>query len=239
MNRMLDKLRSGRGASITFGLLLFLVCAVLSSVIIATASTAAGRISNMAEADQRYYSVTSACELLKGLIDGKTVTIVENPDYTYLIPDIGGDEASIIDPSHDYLISDGVDSSVVRKSIVNKAAYIRYSGNSHHGTISGESVTISGLPEEVTSGTTVTTPSPAAPTSINETLDSDGDLKFTVTKQSGRNPNPFAMEMVFSVDENNGTYSKIVNTEEPSIQIKTFTYTWRLKSVRIISATNA
>ena len=64
-NRILTKLRSRTGASITFALLLFLVCAVLSSVIIVAASAAAGRMSGIAEADQRYYAVTSAAELLR------------------------------------------------------------------------------------------------------------------------------------------------------------------------------
>ncbi len=70
-----NKLRSRRGASITYGLLLFLVCSVLCSVIIAAATTAAGRISRIAETDQKYYAVTSASELLKGMFDGKSAKI--------------------------------------------------------------------------------------------------------------------------------------------------------------------
>lgn len=69
------KLRSRTGASISFGLLIFLVCTVLCSVILVSATTAAGRMSKIAETDQRYYAVTSAAELLKDLIDGETVTI--------------------------------------------------------------------------------------------------------------------------------------------------------------------
>ena len=77
-NRILNKLRSRRGASITYALLLFLVCAVLCSVIITAGTTAAGRMSKMAETDQRYYAVTSAAELLTDMIDdGTTVRIVE------------------------------------------------------------------------------------------------------------------------------------------------------------------
>ena len=76
-NRILNKLRSRRGASITYALLLFLVCAVLCSVILTAGTAAAGRMSKMAETDQRYYAVTSAAELLTDMIDGKTVTITE------------------------------------------------------------------------------------------------------------------------------------------------------------------
>ena len=68
-NRILDKLRSRTGASISFALLLFLVCAVLCSVILTAATAASGRMSNMAETDQRYYAGTSAAELMKELIN--------------------------------------------------------------------------------------------------------------------------------------------------------------------------
>lgn len=77
MNRIQKKLRSEKGASITFGLLLFLVCAVLSGVIIVASTAAAGRVSNLAESDQKYYAVTSAAELLKDSLSDQTVTIVE------------------------------------------------------------------------------------------------------------------------------------------------------------------
>ena len=63
-NRIKNKLRSRRGASITFALLLFVVCAVLCSVVLAAATSASGRMSRIAEVDQRYYAVTSAAELL-------------------------------------------------------------------------------------------------------------------------------------------------------------------------------
>ena len=74
-NKMRDKLRSRAGASITFALLLFLVCAVLCSVILTAATAASGRMSGMAETDQRYYAVTSAAELLKNVLDGKSLKI--------------------------------------------------------------------------------------------------------------------------------------------------------------------
>ncbi len=59
----LKKLRSRKGASLTFALLAFLVCAVISAVLLAAAQTAAGRVSGQAEADQRYYAVSSAAKL--------------------------------------------------------------------------------------------------------------------------------------------------------------------------------
>ncbi|GEM_PF-3245991 len=75
MNKIRLKLTSQSGASITYALLLFLVCAVVSSIVLAAGTAASGRISNSVSTDQRYYSVTSAAELLEDLYDGvKVVT---------------------------------------------------------------------------------------------------------------------------------------------------------------------
>ncbi len=72
--RISAKLKDQSGASITYALLLFLVCAVVSSVVITAATAASGRMSKSVETDQRYYAVTSAAELIKDLFDGVKVT---------------------------------------------------------------------------------------------------------------------------------------------------------------------
>lgn len=99
MSAMRAKLKDQRGASITYALLIFLICAVASSIVIVAGSTAAGRMANVPQSDQRYYAVTSAAELLKGLIDGKTVVITkkvtkgageggsDKEDYSPNVPD--------------------------------------------------------------------------------------------------------------------------------------------------------
>lgn len=76
-NRIAQKLRSETGASITYALLLFLVCAALSAVILVAATTASGRMSNISETDQRYYSVTSACEFLAETLGGGTASVIK------------------------------------------------------------------------------------------------------------------------------------------------------------------
>lgn len=81
MNALRCKLRSDRGASITFALLLFLVCALACSVIIVAATAAGGRMSQLPQADQRYYAVTSAQELLCQEMLGKAVTVVCDSTY--------------------------------------------------------------------------------------------------------------------------------------------------------------
>ncbi len=76
MGRMISKkLRSSKGASLTFALLAFLVCAVISAVLLASASAATGRLSNLAETDQRYYAVTSAAQLFCDTLENQEFTI--------------------------------------------------------------------------------------------------------------------------------------------------------------------
>ena len=75
LNRIRQKLTSQSGASITYALLLFLVCAVVSSVVLAAGTAASGRMSQSVSNDQRYYSVTSAAEFLKKEIDGESVVL--------------------------------------------------------------------------------------------------------------------------------------------------------------------
>ncbi len=84
------KLKNKEGASITYALLLFLVCAVIGSIMIAAGTAASGRMSKAVEMDQRYYSVMSAAELLMRELDSETVAIVNKGTVT----DSGSDSES-------------------------------------------------------------------------------------------------------------------------------------------------
>ena len=68
MNVIKKKLNSQRGASITWALLIFLVCAVVGSAVLVAGTAAAGRMSKLAENDQRYYAVTSTAGLLRDVL---------------------------------------------------------------------------------------------------------------------------------------------------------------------------
>ena len=74
-NRIYRKLRSEAGASITYALLLFLVCAALSAVILVAATTTSGRMSGLAKTDQNYYAVTSAAGLIRDLVSDQSVSV--------------------------------------------------------------------------------------------------------------------------------------------------------------------
>ena len=78
LNKIRQKITSQSGASITYALLLFLVCAVVSSVVLAAGTAASGRISQSVSTDQRYYSVTSAARVLINELDGNSNSIVFN-----------------------------------------------------------------------------------------------------------------------------------------------------------------
>ncbi len=97
-------LRSRTGASLILALLLFLVCSVIAALVITAGTAAAGRASNLAEMDQRYYSVSSAARFLAAELDGGTVTItrtrevkdVQMTPYTVTVQDVGGVSRTVV-----------------------------------------------------------------------------------------------------------------------------------------------
>ncbi len=72
------KLASRRGASITFALLLFLVCTVIGVIVLVAGTASAGRFSRLSESDSRYYAVSSAAQLLRDEIRGREVTVTRS-----------------------------------------------------------------------------------------------------------------------------------------------------------------
>jgi len=66
--------RAQRGAALSIALLLLLICALLTSAVIAAMSAVGGQPLNLAKRDQHYYSATSAVKLLKDEIDNTSVT---------------------------------------------------------------------------------------------------------------------------------------------------------------------
>ena len=120
LHKLKQKLKSQTGASITFALLLFLVCAVVGSAVLVAGTAAAGRMSKIAEMDQRYYAVNSAASLLIKQIDGtdNTTTIVKQVDTPP-----GGSPGT---PAYYYLDSSGDLKSYDPASINNVALLLAY-----------------------------------------------------------------------------------------------------------------
>ncbi len=71
--QILKKLKSNDGLSLAIALLLFLICAVVASVILTAGTAASGRLSKKAELDQKYYLVNSVADLLVEELEGKTI----------------------------------------------------------------------------------------------------------------------------------------------------------------------
>ena len=116
MKAIKNKLQSRRGASITFALLLFLVCAVISSVVIVAATAAAGRMSEQSDMDERYYAVSAVANKLIKEIDGKEVTLeytkAANPE------DISGETVKLPTGLYGTEIFVAASKGVLKKTVV-------------------------------------------------------------------------------------------------------------------------
>ena len=76
MEMLRKKLKSQSGVSIIMAMFLFLICAVIGSLVLTAATTAAGRKALAAQSDQRYYSVDSAARLIRDLVEEGSVTLL-------------------------------------------------------------------------------------------------------------------------------------------------------------------
>jgi len=95
---VLRKLKSNEGASLTFAILLFLVCAVIGSIILTAGTIASGRLADKAKMDQRYYHVVSAAEFFKDALDKKEVVIIRKKTGSLSVE--GYDD---VNPNYDFL----------------------------------------------------------------------------------------------------------------------------------------
>lgn len=100
--KLKGKLRSRRGATLLLSLLLFLICAVAGSVAITAGTASSGTVSERAKMDQRYFSVTSAAELLRKTFDGKYVRISGDEVST----NATGDAAEFLKAQSLYLLNE-------------------------------------------------------------------------------------------------------------------------------------
>lgn len=104
MQAIKNKISSQRGASLTFALLLFLVCSVVGSVVLTAGTAAAGRMSEISEMDQRYYSINSAAKLLIGLFERDEIRY-EKKEAEPAAGDPAGDDATPSD-NYSFIIGD-------------------------------------------------------------------------------------------------------------------------------------
>ena len=217
MQKLKQKLKSQTGASITFALLLFLVCAVVGSVVLTAGTAAAGRMSELAKMDQRYYSVTSAAQLLRDTMDGKQVSVTQS-----FVTINGGTPTQ-----QGEKVLEGSDSPILKDAAEKLAE---------------TSVSESGL----TSKWTLNTAENAElNVKIEETLLPDGTMTMLISNaadnSSGGTSGPsyiYTLQMVFSADKTESVdsrtkeqYSSDGLKTKTVTETKTTSITWRLNSI--------
>lgn len=219
MNRLKKKIRSQTGASLTFALLLFLVCAVVGSVVLTAGTAAAGRMSKISEMDQRYYSVNSAAKLLIDLFqtDEKIFCEKKEPGETTSVTGGSPEEESATTVSaKDYkFVQKGIDISKKKTLVtdaINQIIEMPGDTNAKDQTVKLE---ISGLNEENIN----------LDVAIKEKIHKNGDLDFEISND------------VSDEENKNGKYT--INLffmnigQSGSEQYKT--YQWKLTDIETLS----
>ena len=85
-NLITKKLKSSSGASLSFALLFFIMCATIGSIILVAATTASGRLKNLQEDDQTYFATSSAAELVEDMMSEAEVSITLTPESITYAP---------------------------------------------------------------------------------------------------------------------------------------------------------
>ncbi|NCB32305.1 MAG: hypothetical protein EOM64_00235 [Erysipelotrichia bacterium] len=107
---LIKKLNQSQGASLMLALLVFLICAMCGSVVLAAGTAAAGRIAGLKESDQSLYTLTSAAGAIGDELRTARYTYdSDNAALTEVTP-----KSSIMAGTLEYLcsmIADGNDSA--------------------------------------------------------------------------------------------------------------------------------
>ncbi len=210
-NRIKAKLRSRTGASITYALLIFLVCAVIGSAVLVAGTASSGRMSEVADNDRRYYAVTSAARLLIDLIDDQTAVIVKEEANA---------EGTAV--TNYYVNGVQIDDSTVFQSVTEQAAYLLMKGD----TVSNDFNLTA-----VKSGLNLDDELDVA---IHEKVNADtGEMTLEIEKTtgSGEKSKTYSLILFFNLDK-----SEITETKTETEGTKTTTtgsFTWRLRDIQV------
>ncbi|MBR4474566.1 MAG: hypothetical protein IKS55_13115 [Oscillospiraceae bacterium] len=212
MNRIKKKLNSERGASITYALLIFLVCAVVGSAVLVAGTAAAGRMSEVAKSDQRYYAVTSAARLLKDQIDNRPVTIIKEEISSSTTPTYYNAEDR----------STPLDADTTFDSIPVQTAYHLMSGSASENTFSlTTDPTHSELDVE-----------------ISENVSDNGEITIEIAKTKGisNNARTYSMKLLFNLDKSE--LPPVETKSSTGVVTKTTTtqFTWHLRDIQVVGS---
>lgn len=205
MSGIRKKLNSQRGASITFALLLFLVCAVVGSAVLVAGTAASGRMSRIAETDRRYYAVNSAARFLVETIESETVTIEETK--------------SIPSGSPAYRLNGNDPEEISSSFPVDAAVQLGYLGGTkitEPKTRSNFTIAFDGLDSEQASAVAV---------DIKQVLNPDGTMMFEISK--GSDAQKYTIRVYFSLDKQE---TESLDRQEKTETRKT-TLNWKLSDI--------
>ena len=124
-NRLLNRLKEERGASVSLALLFFILCAVIGSVVLTAGTVAAGRVRRISDSDKAYRNVVSAANVLKESLNGaqtvatryrtghytRTTTFTVDADEVVVPGSVNVGEKVPQDPEFDYSIAPVLDGS--------------------------------------------------------------------------------------------------------------------------------
>ena len=211
MKRIGRKLNSQTGASITYALLIFLVCAVVGSAVLVAGTAASGRMSEVAEYDQRYYAVTSAARLIIDMIHDEPVTIIKEE------VDTGTPPVQVHYYKGSVASGNLISSTTTFDSILTQAAYQVMSGGAPYSNTLNLTSSISELQ-----------------VGIEETINSYGQMIVEITKTTGSSPNSktYGMKLMFYLDAVYGEPDDSI----PGTIITENTYTWHLRDIQVVGS---
>lgn len=130
------KLNSKRGVTLLLALLLFLVCALVGSVVLAAAYTSAGRYARSKDAQQSYLTVMSAARLVEQCVADmsyeasyvKTVEETITPQYG-LIPQQDEEGNVVYDEDGEIVYVEGITGYVTEETVSYESMLPRLTGN--------------------------------------------------------------------------------------------------------------
>ena len=208
MPALKKKITSERGASITFSLLLFLVCAIISSVVIVAATAVGGRASKLAEMDQRYYAVNSAAELIRDELEGTKVTVVTGTKTTSTV-DQNMDPVTGKTPNEVALDTevevDDVPLISIDNSLITTAA-LQLANVPDPSDLSGSYVLPTSLNLTVADSSGNNFPSLAV--TIEPNLDIDNQILTLYISNTAGNNGVYTLELTFKADQTQSTDSQ-------------------------------
>lgn len=254
MSILKKKVASRRGASITFALLLFLVCAVISAVVVVSATATAGRMSKMAEMDQRYYAVTSAARLLRDAIEGATVTVttIAKTDTTKTETTdtetgmVTVNEAKVKQPNK-YSFAQGAVSSTITDPNESDLPLLIEAACVQTGV---RALPETGWPRPlVLTATDGSLDTSALTVDVNETLRADGSMVFDVSNSNGTAAEKYQLRLTFSAQDcesssqtslgepTTTTDGNTVTSTTTQSVITTQTLKWKMTGIQLRKAT--